>query len=108
MYSLLLVAAMANPLWFDNQQLQPESYAITPMVRLETRCQCRLQINISKSSEQGTTVSRQQSAITIPAGTDTALANLRFNLQQGDRVLIHIALTDGQRQHYENSLSLPQ
>ncbi|MDR3432634.1 MAG: curli assembly chaperone CsgC [Rouxiella aceris] len=107
MYSLLLVAAMANPLWFDNQ-LQPQGYAITPMVHLETRCQCQLQIQISKSGEQGSTVSRQQSTIIVPAGEDTPLANFRFNLEQGDRVLIHIALTDGQRQHYENSLSLPQ
>ena len=106
MYSLLLAAAIANPLWFDNQQ-QAQNYIITPMVHLEAGCQCQLRLQVVKSGVSGTSTSQQQGEIAIPGGSDVALAKLHFALQPGDKVLIKLSMTDGKQINYENNLLLP-
>lgn len=107
MISLLLAAAISQPLWFDNQH-NGQLYVVTPMVHLQTECQCDYRLKMLKTGISGTSTSVQQSAVTIAANTDVALTRISFNLQQGDSVQIYLSLNDGKQVSLENTLNLPK
>lgn len=107
MISILLAAAISHPLWFDNQK-HGQVYVVTPMVHLQTGCQCDISLKLHKTGTSGSSTSQQQTVINIPANTDVPLTRISFNLQQGDKVEMSLSLTDGKQLALQNTLSLPQ
>lgn len=106
MFLILLVAAMVQPLWFNSQHAG-DIYTVTPMAHLQSDCRCELQVRLQKTGPSGSSTSQQQGVINIIGNADVSLTQMRFNLQPGDKVVLSMSLTDGQRLRLENTLSLP-
>lgn len=106
MYSLLLAAALSQPLWFDIQH-QGQIYAITPMAHLPATCECQVQITFQKIGQAGTSTSHQQGRLAIAGDEDIALSRMKFTLDNNEKALITLTLTDGKQLAFEKRLMLP-
>ncbi|MBK5071898.1 aggregative fimbriae synthesis protein [Budviciaceae bacterium CWB-B4] len=92
--SFLLVAALSNQLWFSTQQ-DARYYTITPMVNLDSSCECTISIEVQRKGSQGESRSLQQRHISLEAKKEHALGQMKFNVSQGDRVDITVTLSNG-------------
>ena len=106
MVSLLLAAALSQPLWFDVQH-QGNIYAITPMAHLSVTCECQVQITFQKIGQAGTSKSHQQGRLAITGDEDIALSRMKFTLDSHEKALITLTLTDGKQLAFEKRLVLP-
>lgn len=106
MFAILLAAAVAQPLWFNNQKIGG-GYVVTPTVHLQSDCRCELRVRLLKTGRSGTSTSQQQGVFNIASQVDVSLTQIRFNLQPGDKIVIAVSLTDGKLIGLENTLSLP-
>ncbi|MCD1125907.1 curli assembly protein CsgC [Jinshanibacter sp. LJY008] len=92
--SFLLAAALSNQLWFSTQQ-DAGNYTITPMVNLDSNCECTVSIEVQRKGSQGESRSLQQSHISLEGKKERALGQMKLNISQDDRVNITVTLSNG-------------
>ncbi|GKX56226.1 hypothetical protein SOASR030_23380 [Leminorella grimontii] len=92
--SLLLVAALSQPLWFNVQQ-DGANFTVVPMAKLDNACECRLVVEVKRRGAQGESLSVQRQNVSLAAGQEREMGKMTFSASRGDSVQVNVTLSDG-------------
>ncbi|HGM5490038.1 TPA: curli assembly chaperone CsgC [Serratia fonticola] len=82
-------------------------YKITPMAQLKRACTCQIDFSVIHQGSAGQSTSHQQNTVALTPDTVQPLGLVKLSINAGDLTQVVVTLTDGDKLHLENQLTLP-
>lgn len=100
------ISSDGSKLWVE---ALPEGnlYKITPMAQVTHACICRIDFSVTHRGSAGQSTSRQQNTVALTPDTAQSLGLVKLSVNEGDSTEVVITLTDGDKLHLAQQLTLP-